>query len=320
MKTVFITRRLPNIAEQMLAKYFKVIANKKNKPISNRQLLSAVSKYDAILSTVSDKFTTEIIGKKKNLQVISNYAVGLNNIDVPFAKKNNIAVYNTPDVVTESTADLTFALLLSLVRKIDGARRFVKENKWSRWDPEIFLGEELSGKIFGIIGFGRIGQAVARRAVGFGLRVIYCNRTRKKPENRHLANEMRQVKLKTLLKKSDYISIHVPLQNDTRHLINKKSIGDMKRNPVIINMARGEIIETGSLVGALRSGQIRGACLDVTDPEPLAGNHPLVNMKNCLVVPHIGTATVECRSAMAKLAAENIINHFYGQKNNGKIK
>jgi len=310
MKTVFITRRLPSIAEQTLAKHFKVTANKENKPISYRQLLNVVSKYDAILSTVSDKFTAEVIAKKKNLRVISNYAVGLNNIDVPFAKKNNIAVYNTPEVVTESTADLAFALLLSLVRKIEDARHFVKENKWSGWNPEIFLGEELSGKTFGIIGFGRIGQAVARRAVGFGLRVIYCNRTRKKPENRHLVAAVRQVGLKTLLEKSDYISIHVPLQNDTRHLINKKSIGDMKRNPIIINMARGEIIETDSLVSALRSGQIRGACLDVTDPEPLAGNHPLANMKNCVVVPHIGTATVECRQAMAKLAAENIIKHF----------
>ena len=298
MKTVFITRKLPIIAEQTLAKRFKVVANKENKPISHKQLLNAVSKYDAILSTVSDKFTADVIAKKKNLQVISNYAVGLNNIDVPFAQKNGIAVYNTPDVVTESTADMTFALLLSLIRKIEDARHFVKKNKWSGWDPEIFLGEELCGKTFGIIGFGRVGQAVAKRAVGFGLRVIYCDKTKE------------GVDLKTLLEQSDYISIHVPLQNDTRHLINKKSIGEMEKKPVIINMAPGEGVDSASLISALRDGSIRGACLDVTEPEPLKGDDRLVNMKNCIVVPHIGTATVECRNAMAKLAAENIINHF----------
>lgn len=311
MKTVFITRRLPSIARELLAKHFDVIANKENKPISRNKLLDAVSKYDAILSTVSDKFTADVIVKKKNLQVISNYAVGLDNINVPFAKQNGIAVYNTPGVVTESTADMTFALLLSLIRKIDEARIFVKENKWSKWSPEIFLGEELYGKTFGIIGFGRIGQAVARRAVGFGLRIIYCNRSRKKLNNRYLANHMRQVDLKTLLNRSDYISIHVPLQNDTRHMINTKTIGEMRKNPIIINMARGEIIETASLISALQNGTIRGACLDVTDPEPLEGTHPLVDMKNCVVVvPHIGSATVECRYVMARRAAENIIHHF----------
>src|SRR3989338_10538994 len=172
MKTVFITRKLPPIAEQMLAKHFKVVVNRKNKPITRRKLSEAISRYDAILSTVSDKLNAAIIAKKKNLQVISNYAVGLNNIDVEFARKNGIAVYNTPDVVTESTADLTFALLLSLVRKINEARVFVKDNKWSAWNPEIFLGEELYGKTFGIIGFGKIGRSVARRALGFGLNVI----------------------------------------------------------------------------------------------------------------------------------------------------
>lgn len=308
MKTVFITRRLPRVAEQMLSRHFKVTANKENKPISGSQLLNAVSKYDAILSTVSDKFTADVIAKKKNLEVISNYAVGLNNIDVPFARKNGIAVYNTPDVVTESAADMTFALLLSLVRKIEDARNFVRKNRWLGWNPEIFLGEELCGKTFGIIGFGRIGQAVAKRAIGFGLRVIYCDKSKKRPKN--LAGGMRRVDLKTLLKKSDYISIHVPLENDTRHMVNKKIIGEMKKNPIIINMARGEIVESGALVSALRTGQVRGACLDVAEPEPIKGSDPLANMENCLVVPHIGTATVECRNAMAKLAAENIINHF----------
>ncbi|MEK7208958.1 MAG: D-glycerate dehydrogenase [Patescibacteria group bacterium] len=308
MKTVFITRKLPNIAEQILSKYFKVVINKTNQPITRRKLLEVVSKYDAILSTISDRLSADIIAKKKNLQVISNYAVGVNNIDVKFAQRNGIAVYNTPDVVTQSTADMTFALLLSLVRKIDEARHFVKKNKWSGWNPEIFLGEELSGKTLGIIGFGRVGQAVAKRAIGFGLHVIFCDRLKSK--SHQLIGVGQQVKFKTLLEKSDYISLHVPLQKDTRYLINKKSISWMKKKPIIINTARGEIIETDSLVNALRKRYVRGACLDVTDPEPIKGNHPLTRIKNCIVVPHIGTATVECRYAMAKMAAENIINHF----------
>ena len=303
-KTVFITRRLPNIAEEMLKKHFKVVINRKNKPITEDKLQDVVSKYDAILSTVSDKLDAKILSKKKNLQVISNYAVGLNNIDTKFAKKNNIAVYNTPDVVTESTADMTFALLLSLIRKIEEARSFIKKDKWSSWDPEIFLGEELSGKTFGIIGFGRVGRAVSKRAKGFGLNVVFYDPSETKTGN------AQKVNLKTLLQKSDYISIHVPLQKDTRYLINKKVISQMEKKPVVINMARGEIVKTDSLVDALHSGKIRGACLDVTDPEPIRGSHPLARMKNCIVSPHIGTATVECRNAMAKMAAKNIINHF----------
>ncbi|MDP7368581.1 MAG: NAD(P)-dependent oxidoreductase, partial [Candidatus Pacebacteria bacterium] len=215
MKTVFITRRLPSVAEEMLEKHFKVTASKKNKTISHKELINAISKYDAILSTVSDKLSSDILAKKKNLQVISNYAVGLNNIDVKFAQKKGIAVYNTPDVVTESTADMTFALLLSLIRKTEEARHFVKKGKWSEWDPEIFLGEELDGKTFGIIGFGRVGQAVSKRAAGFGLKVIFYNQPKLKGSR--FSGNAKQVSLSKLLEKSDYISIHVPLQKDTRY-------------------------------------------------------------------------------------------------------
>lgn len=309
-KTVFITRPLPGIAARMLRKHFMVVSNRKNKPISARVLRNAVSRYDAILSTVSDKFTADVLSGGKRLQVISNYAVGLNNIDLASAEKNGIVVYNTPDVVTESTADLTFALLLSLVRKIDEARRFVEKNKWTGWDPQILLGEELHGKTLGIIGFGRIGQAVARRAVGFGLRIIYHNESKKRPSDPALEQIARSVSLGTLVETSDYISLHVPAAPATRHLINKSIISRMRRRPVIVNMARGEVIDTGALVSALRRGIVRGACLDVTDPEPLAADHPLVTMGNCIITPHIGTATVECRNAMARLAAQNIINHF----------
>lgn len=295
MKSVFITHRLPQIAQALLSEHFSVTVREKNEPLSNDELVHAVGTYDAILSAISDRFTRDVLAQKKNLSVISNYAVGLDNIDLAGAKAFGIAIYNTPDVVTASTADLTFALLLSFIRRIEAARRFVREDKWREWVPELLLGEELSGKTFGIIGFGRIGKAVGKRAEGFGLRVIHCSDAGGLP---------------AVLASSDYISIHAPLKTETKHMINAEAFSQMKRKPILINMARGAIVETGALLDALRSGQVRGACLDVVDPEPLHGDHPLLDMEQCLIVPHIGTATVECRENMAKLAAENIINHF----------
>lgn len=306
MKKIFITRRLPPIAKNLLSKHFIVDGSDENKPLSERKLKEVVSSYDGILSTISEKFPKSILENAKNLKVLSNYAIGLDNIDLQAAKEKGISVYNTPDVVTQSTADMTFALLLSLIRKISSAQSFVKENKWSAWDPELFLGEELAGKTFGIIGFGKIGKEVAKRAQGFGLKVIYYNRSNVEPLNK----EMEQVELDYLLKKSDYISLHVPLNEKTKDLITKKEIEKMEKKPLLLNLARGDVINTDALVNALVSGKIRGAALDVTNPEPISGNHPLCKMENCIIVPHIGTATKECRHNMAKLAAENIIKHF----------
>ena len=172
MKKIFITRRLPAIAKELLSRDFLVEENPENKPLSADKILEVVNEYDAILSTVADKFSKEVL-KNSKVEVISNYAVGLDNIDLISAKEKGITVYNTPDIVTNSTADLTLALLLSFIRKISYAQLFVKDNKWSSWDPELFLGEELNGKTFGIIGFGKIGKAVAERAKAFGLKIIY---------------------------------------------------------------------------------------------------------------------------------------------------
>ena len=302
MKKIFITRRLPAIAKELLSSDFVVDENPENKPLSADKILEVVNKYDGILSTVADKFTAEVLINSK-VKVISNYAVGLDNIDLISAKDKEIAVYNTPDVVTNSTADLTLALLLSFIRKISYAQQFVKENKWSSWNPELFLGEELNGKTFGIIGFGKIGRAVAERAKAFGLKVIYYNRSK-------VESEFSQVELDYLLQNSDYISLHLPLTIETKYFIDKQKIASMKKKPILLNLSRGSIVDSSALLEALKSGQLRGACLDVTDPEPLSGNNELCKLENCLIIPHIGTATKECRHNMAKLAAENIINHF----------
>ncbi len=309
MKKIFITRRIPQIAKQMLEQHFIVEQNNNNSPLPPQKVSEIVKTHDGILSTVSEKLMEEVLAEA-SVEAISNYAVGLDNIDKNYAKKKGIAVYNTPDVVTHSTADMTFALLLNLIRKIPFAQKFVKDNKWTAWDPELFLGEELFGKTLGIIGLGKIGLEVAKRAQGFGLKILYYNRSTKAIDEPHLYKVCRQVDLLELLQESDYISIHVPLTPQTKNFINQDSFSLMKKKPIVLNLARGSVISTDALLYALCNKQIRGVALDVTNPEPLPGNHPLLAFENCIIVPHIGTATKECRHNMAALAAQNLIDHF----------
>lgn len=307
MKRVFIARNIPSIARKILSENFQVYVNE-SKELPKQELFEVVKNYDAILSTIPDILNKEVLSKAENLKVISNYAVGLDNIDVEYAKTRGIAVFNLPDIVTNSTADLTFAIFLSLVRKICAAREYVKKDLWKAVDPDIFVGEELAGKTFGIIGFGRIGKAVARRALGFGMKVIFSH-VREISQEESLDGCI-QVSKNFLLESSDYISLHVPLNSSTRYLVNLELIKKMKKKPIIINVARGCVVNTDHLYEALSQGYIRGAALDVTDPEPLSGNHPLCSFENCLIVPHIGSATIDCRYEMAKKAAENITNFF----------
>ena len=309
MRKVLITRRLPDIAKNILSDSFEVNQIEDNKPLSRELLISAVQKYDAILSTVTENFDRTVLSKSKKLKVISNYAVGLDNIDLDFAHSLGITTYNTPDAVTNSTADHTFALLLSLIRKVPNAINYVKDNKWKMWDPELLVGEELTGKTLGIIGFGKIGQAVARRALGFGLKVVYYNHS-KKIVDPHIDPYVRPLIFNEILQSADYLSLHLPLTNKTKGMINKETIKKMKKQPILINMARGEIVNTDDLLISLKAGYLKGAALDVTHPEPLSGDNELCSLQNCIIVPHIGTATLECRIEMGRIAAENIINHF----------
>jgi glyoxylate reductase len=305
MKKVLITKQIHPIARETLSKYFSVDENT-GELLSREALCKAVQEYDGILSMIPDRFDADVLSNATRVKAIANLAIGLDNIDVDYAKKKGIEIYNLPDVVTDSTADLTFALFLALIRKIPEARKYVLENRWNAWEPDSFLGEELSGKTFGIIGFGKIGQAVARRAVGFGLEVIVYNRSPINPEA-SLKALVAQVEWKDFLRKSDYISLHVPLTKDTQGLINLAAIKQMSKKPVLINMARGAVVDTQDLVTALQEGMLRGAALDVTSPEPIPAAHPLCMMENCLILPHIGSATVECRTKMAQKAAENLI-------------
>ena len=307
MFKVFITRRLPSIAHEILSENFKVDYSDENSPLSISRLKEVAIQYDAILCTVSEKIDSHILSNCDKLKAISNYGTGLDNIDCKLAKSKGIAVYNTPDIVTNSTADLTLALLLNLVRKIDSARQFVLEDKWKSWNPEIFVGEELNDKIFGIWGFGKIGLAVARRAESFGLRIKYYNHSKITAPK---IDKYVSVELKELLETSDFLSIHLPLNEKTHSIVNKEVFQSLTKRPILLNLSRGEIVDTNSLLWALKKGKIRGVALDVTSPEPISGNHQLCKLDNCIIVPHIGTATKECRLEMAKLAAENILNHF----------
>lgn len=310
MKKLYITRRLPEIAKNLLSPHFEVTASDKNEVLSADQLLEVVRTHEVILSTIPDKLSKEVLEQAENLEVLSNYAVGLDNIDLAFAKEKGIAVYNTPGIVTASTADLTMALFLALTRNVFPAREFVREDKWKGWDPEFLLGDEFAGKVFGIVGFGRIGQAVAKRVLPFGCKVIYFNRSEVDLEGSELKRKVEAVTLDELYEQADYISLHVPLNEESKGMIDAEAIGKMTKKPILLNMARGPVVDSDDLGEALQNGKVRAAGLDVTEPEPISGEHVLCKLDNCIIVPHIGTSTIKCRHDMAKMAAENILKHY----------
>lgn len=297
------------MAQRLLSEHFEVDAHDENSPLPPEALPEIVREYDGVLSTVIDRFDAPLLRQRIKLQVISNYAIGLDNVDLESARANGVAVYNTPDVVTEPTADMTFALLLALERKVGPAFEFIKQGRWKSWDPWLFLGRGLTGKVIGIHGFGRVGQAVGRRALGFGMQVIYHDVQVPKVEDPLLAGA-EAVDLDQLLERSHYLSIHVPLNEATRGIIDRQLLSRAEQRPILVNMARGPVVDPESLIHALQEGWIRGAALDVTDPEPLDGTSPLCAMDNVIITPHIGTATEECRRDMAEVAAQNLIQHF----------
>jgi glyoxylate reductase len=300
---VFITRKIPDIAEKLLKEHFEVSCHDENNVLSKEKLIEVVKTYDGILSTMPDRLDKEVLSHAGPLRAIANYAAGLDNIDTIFAKERGIKVFNLPDEGTNSTADMTWALFMAFIRRIPEGDRFIRDGRWSAWDPWICLGEELAGKTYGVIGYGRIGQAVARRALGFDLNVVVYHRSPKELQD----PSMKQLSWEEFLASVDYFSIHTPLTPETKNLVNSQSIALMKKRPLLINMARGPVVKTNDLISALEKGQLRGAALDVTDPEPLPGNHPLTKAPNCLFAPHVGTATVDCRTSSARAAAENLI-------------
>jgi lactate dehydrogenase-like 2-hydroxyacid dehydrogenase len=243
---------------------------------------------------------------------VSSFSVGYEHFDVEACRRRGIACGHTPGVLTETNADTAFALLMAAARRISEAERYVRADRWATGGTDDMLGVDIHGATIGIVGFGRIGQAVARRAKGFGMRVLYHSRHHVEPAA-EAAVDATWVPFEELLAESDFVCIHVPLSDETRGLIDAAALARMKRSAILVNTARGPIVDTGALLAALESGTIRAAALDVTDPEPLPADHPLAQRDDCLIVPHIGSATYATRARMSVVAAENLIAGMRGE-------
>ena len=309
---VFVTRKILPVGIEMISEACDMDLWPEDLPPSRSEMMRRVKGVDGILSMLSDRIDAELMDAAgTNLKVISNYAVGFDNIDIKAATSRHVAVGNTPGVLTDATADLAFALMLSAARRIVEADRYVRRGEWRTWGPSILLGTSLRGAILGLVGYGRIGQAMAKRALGFDMQILYNNRT---PTDATRAAPGTWVDLDTLFQESDFISLHVPLTTETRHLINARAFGLMKPNAILVNTARGPVVDQDALYNALKDKRIFAAALDVTDPEPLPMDSPLLTLENLIIVPHIGSGNVATREKMSTMAAENLISGLKGER------
>ncbi len=303
---VFVSRIIPDAGLDRVKEACDADIWSEAMPAPYETLLDKVRGVEGILCSLTERIDAQLMDAAgSQLKVISQIAVGYDNIDIAAAQKRSILVGNTPGVLTESTADLAFALLLAAARRLMEGVEYIRAGNWRTWEPKALLGGDLNGATLGIIGLGRIGQAVARRASGFNMHIMaYSPRTT--PEVAKTV-KAQLVNLDTLLRESDYISLHVPLNQNTRHLINQENLAKMKATAILVNTARGGIVDQKALYEALKSGVIGGAALDVTDPEPIPLDDPLLTLPNALIVPHIGSASHWTRDQMAIMAAENLI-------------
>jgi glyoxylate reductase len=300
MARVFVTRRIPGDALERLAEQHQVDVWQGRLQPSRAKLIEQAQEVEALLCMLTDRIDREVIESARNLQVISNYAVGVDNIDVGVATDRGIPVGFTPDVLTEATADATFALLLAAARRVVEGDAIVRAGRWLTWEPTLLLGQDIHGKTLGIIGMGRIGKAVARRAEGFGMEVLWRTSSDGTP-------------LDELLERSDFVSLHAPLTPETRGLIDDEQLQAMKATAILVNTSRGGLVDSGALSRALANHWIAGAALDVADPEPIPKGHPLLDAPNLILNPHIASASIEARTAMADLAVDNLLAGLAGE-------
>lgn len=303
---VLITRMIPEVGISLVQAECEMTLWQEAMPPTYSQLTALAQGVDGILCTLTERMDSALMDTAgAQLKVISQMAVGYDNIEITAAQARGIAVGNTPGVLTDVTADLAMALLLAVSRRIVESVGYIRAGQWQTWQPTALLGTDLNGATLGLIGLGRIGKAVARRARGFDLRLIAHSPRCPPEEAAEVGVEL--VELETLLRDSDYISIHTPLNDRTRHLINRATLAQMKPSAILINTARGGVVDQAALYEALQEGRLRGAGLDVTDPEPIASNDPLLSLPNVVIVPHIGSASQRTRDRMATMAAENVI-------------
>lgn len=311
--TVFVARPIPEIGLNVIREFAHVRLHDKPLPPTRAELLSGVKDCDGILSLLSDRIDAEVLDAAgEQLRVVSNFAVGFNNIDVAEASRRHVAVGNTPDVLTDATADIAVALMMAAARRLREGWDSVIGGSWKTWEPLGWIGMDMRGKTLGIVGMGRIGHAVAQRLVlGWGMQLLYTSRSPKPAVDRELRGQ--HVSLDQLLAQSDFISLHVSLGAETRHMIDEAALSKVKSTCVLVNTARGEIVDQPALVDALQKNKLFAAGLDVCDPEPVPMDSPLLHLDNCVVLPHIGSATVSARNAMAERAARNLLAGLQGQ-------
>ena len=311
MPRIFVARMLPGELSpgsplDRLAKVAQLDVWPSQIPPTFSELKESIKTADAIVTTIAEQINRDVLEDATRLKIVSQLGVGYDNIDVLACSERGIFVTNTPDVVTDATADLTWSLLLSSARKVFEANIAIRESKWGAWHPSWMLGSAVADKTLGIIGPGKIGTAVAERAAGFRMNVFYHgNRKKENFPGKHLS-------LDSLLEQSDFVSMHIPLNESTQYYCDSGFFSKMKRNAIFINTGRGGLVDQADLISALTNQTIAGAGIDVMDPEPLPANHPLLNLQNCTITPHIGSATLETRLAMSNLVTDSIIAAIEG--------
>ncbi len=311
---VFVSRIIPDDGLRPIVDACDATVWEDELPPPRDALLRSIEGCAGVLTLLTDQVDDEFLDRAgSGLKVVSNFAVGFDNIDVAACTARGIPVGNTPGVLTETTADLAWALLMASARRVAEGDRYVRDGRWKTWGPMLLMGPDVHGATLGVVGFGRIGQAVARRAQGFGMRILYHDLSPAAPgvEAELGATFM---PLEELLPKADFVSLHVNLSPQTQGLLNAERLRWMKSSAILVNTSRGPVVDSMALVAALRDGVIAGAALDVTDPEPLPADHPLLSLDNCLVVPHIASASRATRGKMASMAAANLLAGVAGER------
>lgn len=308
---VFVSRIIPDAGLNLIREFCDTTIWQEELPPPRETLLRETRDADGLVSLLTDRVDGELLDACPRLRVVSNMAVGFDNIDIPTATERGVLAGNTPGVLTETTADFAFALLMASARRIVEGVDYVRAGRWKTWGPMLLMGADVHHATLGLVGLGRIGAEMAKRARGFDMRVLYYDVFRREDLEQSLHIEY--ATLEDVLAQADFVSVHTPLTPETHHLMNRERFAKMKPSAILINTARGPIVETDALVDALREGRIGGAALDVTDPEPLPAVHPLVSMPNCIIVPHIASASAATRGKMAEIAARNLIAGLKGE-------
>ncbi len=315
-KRVFVTRKIPENGLKLITENFDTNVWSSEFPPTCNDIINNAKECEGLVTLLSDPIDSDLLDKLPKLEVIAQCAVGYDNIAIKHASKRGIIVTNTPGVLTETTADLTWALILTTARRIVEADRYIREGKWKvAWGPELLLGIDVYGATLGIVGVGRIGSAVAKRALGFDMNVLYYNR-RENEYTREIRDRLgaKSVDLDTLLQKSDIVTIHVPLTQETTKMIGKRELEIMKQGAILVNTSRGSVLDEMAVYDVLKTGKLRAAGLDVFEEEPISQKNPLLQLDNVVIVPHIGSASLNTRATMARMCADNLILALSGER------